>query len=101
MARAGAAYPQVDPGAGALVRARIAVGRAGATVARALELCRDADAGAIALGPRRVARAGDLARAIEWGLGGAPARDVAWSGLPAIDVRASEIAARRYLMSGA
>jgi tRNA nucleotidyltransferase (CCA-adding enzyme) len=101
MPHAGAVYPQVEPGVSALMRSAIAIGRPGVTVVRALELCRDVDSGAIALGPRRIALAADLARALEWGFGGSRAADVAASGLAALDARAPEIAARRLLIAGA
>jgi tRNA nucleotidyltransferase (CCA-adding enzyme) len=52
-------------------------------------------------GPRQAVRFSELARAVEWGLGRHPVRDVAWRGLPTLSPRASEIDARRHVLAGA
>jgi len=101
MARPGVMYPQVDAGAEALVGGSVAAGSARASAAQALEGCRRAGARALALGPRRLVRETELARAVAWGLGGMPARHFAWTALPAVDASASEIDIRRLLMAGA
>ena len=101
MAKAGAVYPQVEPRAAALADRRIAAGRPRARAEHALAACRHAGARALVLGPRRVARAADLARAVSLGLGALPVDALAWSALPVVGAAAPEIEARRLLASGA
>jgi tRNA nucleotidyltransferase (CCA-adding enzyme) len=101
MARAGHAYPQVEPGAVALMDGRV-VACAGATrVARALERARTAGARVVVTGPRQAVRTAELARAVDWGLGPRPVREVAWRDLPVESAGASEIEVRRRLLAGA
>ena len=101
MARAGHAYPQVEPGAIALMDAQV-VACAGATrVARALERARAAGARVVVAGPRQAVRTAELARAVDWGLGPRPVREVAWRELPVVPADASEIEVRRRLLAGA
>jgi len=100
MAKTGAAYPQVEPRAAALADRRIAAGRPRARVERALAACRRVGARALVLGPRRVTRAADLARAVSMGLGALPVDALAWSALPLVGAAASEIEARRHLALG-
>jgi tRNA nucleotidyltransferase (CCA-adding enzyme) len=52
------------------------------------------------MGRGRVARRADLARALAWGLGARPAREVAVEGVPAVPPGASEATARRALHRG-
>src|SRR5262245_1802279 len=100
MARAGAMYPQVEPGAVALMTGRIARGSARATVAEALDVCRRHRVSGIALAPGRIVRERDLTQMMEWGQGSLLARDIAWTGLPALEPSRPEVDARRVLMSG-
>lgn len=92
-------YPQVEPAAGELVRARIAAAPAGATVAAALGLARRRDAVAVALGRAWVLRE-DLARAAWLGLDALPARALARP-LPVVAASASEVVVRRRFAEGA
>jgi tRNA nucleotidyltransferase (CCA-adding enzyme) len=101
MAKAGHAYPQVEPGVVALLDARVLRCAPGAPVARVLARARAAGATVVVLGPGRAARASDLARAAAWGLERRPVRDVAWRELPTVAAGASEIEARRHLLAGA
>ena len=74
MARVGHVYPQVEPGAIALMDGRV-VACAGATrVARALERARAAGARVVVTGPWQAVRTAELARAVDWGLGPRPAQ---------------------------
>jgi tRNA nucleotidyltransferase (CCA-adding enzyme) len=100
MAKAGHAYPQVEPGVAALMDCRVVSAAAGAPVARTLTRARAAGATVVAFGPRRAARVCELARAAAWGLR-VPARDVAWRDLPSVAPGASEIDVRRRLLAGA
>ena len=101
MARAGARYPQVDPGARALISAPLATGSATSSARQALDACRRAGVRALAIGSRRVVRERDLARAVDWGLGDRPARLAAWTGLPVVGIETAEIEVRRHLIAGA
>ncbi|MGH7401149.1 MAG: hypothetical protein ACREKQ_01880, partial [Candidatus Rokuibacteriota bacterium] len=101
MARAGHAYPQVEPGVAALADSRVVTAAAGVTVDRALARARGAGARVVVLGPRCAVRASELARAAAWGLGPRPARDVAWRDLPVLPATAREVEARRSLIAGA
>lgn len=92
-------YPQVEPAAGDLVRAAVALVPAAATVATALDLARRRDAVAVAVGRACVLRE-DLARAAWLGLAALPARVLAWP-VPVVPARASEIVVRRRLARGA
>lgn len=101
MARIGQMYPQVEPGAAALIDLGVAAAPARASAARALDLCHRLRVGALDLGGGRLAREVDLARVVHWDLGALPAASVCWTGLPTVDGRASEIDVRRHLLAGA
>jgi tRNA nucleotidyltransferase (CCA-adding enzyme) len=101
MARPGHAYPQVEPGARALMDRRIASGRPGQRVGEALRTARRARAHALVLGSGSAVGARDLERAGDWGLHALPVGRLAWTGLPVLDAGASEVRARRLLLGGA
>jgi tRNA nucleotidyltransferase (CCA-adding enzyme) len=101
VARPGQIYPQVEPGAAALADRRVVTVSTRATVRQALARAEAAGARFGALGPRTAARTSELARAVGWGLGGRPARAMAWRALPTLSERAGEIEARRHLRAGA
>src|ERR1700694_3829974 len=100
MAKVGAVYPQVEPRAAALPDGGVAAGRPRARAEHALAACRRVGARALVLGPRRVARAADLARAVSLGLGALPVDALAWSAPAIVGAAAPEIEARRLLASG-
>jgi hypothetical protein len=81
--------------------ARISTGASGASVGRALDVCRTTGARVLVLGPRRLVREEDLRRAAGWGLHALPAGQLAWMDVPAVDVTACETDVRRMLMAGA
>ena len=99
MAKVGAVYPQVEPGAEALMERRLAVCPPRATVARAL--ARGAGAEVLVTGARAAVRRRELARAAGWGLGALAADEVAWRGLPVVGPRTAEITVRRLVTQGA
>ena len=101
MARAGASYPQVEPGTAALMDTRISAAPLRQSVGRALDLCRATGARALVLGRGRLVREVDLARAAGWSLHAVPAAALAWRDLPSVDVAASEIDVRRIFLAGA
>jgi tRNA nucleotidyltransferase (CCA-adding enzyme) len=101
MARAGHAYPQVEPGATALADGRVVACAPGTPAARALAHARAAGARVVVTGPRQAVRTSELARAVDWGLGARPVREVAWEDLPVLPADASEVDARRRLLAGA
>jgi tRNA nucleotidyltransferase (CCA-adding enzyme) len=101
MARAGHAYPQVEPGVQALMDRRMIGVAAGVSVTRALARARAAGAAVVVIGRRSAVRVTELAHAADWGLGARPARDVAWGDLPSVSVRVTEVDVRRRLMAGA
>jgi tRNA nucleotidyltransferase (CCA-adding enzyme) len=101
MAKAGHVYPQVEPGAAALMDPRVLTCAPGVPVTRALARARVAGATVVVLGPARAVRVSELTRAAAWGLGRRPVRDVAWRALPSVGPGASEIVARRRLLAGA
>jgi tRNA nucleotidyltransferase (CCA-adding enzyme) len=101
MARPGHIYPQVEPGARALADGRVVACPAATRVARALARARAAGAEVVVTGPRQAVRTSELARAVDWGLGPRPLREVAWRELPVLPAGASEIEARRWLRAGA
>src|SRR5260370_11839339 len=100
MARAGHAYPQVEPGAIVLMDGRVVACAPRTRVARALERARAAGARVVLTGPRQAVRTAELARAVDWGLGARPVRGMAWRELPALPADASEIEVRRRLRAG-
>ncbi len=99
MAKVGAVYPQVEPGAEALMERRLAVCPPRATVARAL--ARGAGAEVLVTGARAAVRRRELSRAAGWGLGALAADEVAWRGLPVVGPRTAEITVRRLVTQGA
>ena len=101
MAKAGHAYPQVEPGVAALMDPRVVTVGPGRSVARALARARAAGARVVVLDGRSAVRETELARAARWGLDLRPARDVAWSGLVTLSVDATEVETRRRLLAGA
>ena len=101
MAKAGHVYPQVDPGAAALMDRRIARGAASLSAGAAHAAATRAGAHALALGPRVAVRHAELARAVRWGLPGLRALEMAWHELPEVTPATSEIAVRRLVLAGA
>ena len=101
MARRGAAYPQVEPGAAGLMDSRIAACAPGASVARTLAVARRADARWLAVGPSALVSTAALERAAGWGLGRLPVAAVAWRDVPAVTERTPEVAVRRRLAESA
>jgi tRNA nucleotidyltransferase (CCA-adding enzyme) len=101
MARAGHAYPQVEPGMAPLIDRRIIACAPGVSVSRALARARAATARVVVLGPGRAVRETELAQAVDWGLGRRLAREVAWRDLPTLPAGAGEVPARRRLLAGA
>jgi len=101
MAKAGHAYPQVEPGVAGIMESRVITCPPGATVARAHARARASGARLVVTGPRHAVRDSELARAVEWGLGGRPVREVAWRGLSSLSPDASELDARRRVLAGA
>jgi len=100
MAKVGAAYPQVEVRAAALMDPRVARMPAGRRVAEALRVAHAAGAEVVVLGDRRAVRRRDLERAARWGLGELGAGDVAWGGLGSVPAGASESVARRMVVDG-
>ena len=100
MAKRAHAYPQVDPGAAALVDAPVASVPRGARVGDALRLARRRQAVAVSADGRAWILRDDLARAARLGLDELPAAMLARP-VPAVESRVSEIAVRRHLASGA
>lgn len=101
MAKAGHAYPQVEPGVAGIMESRVITCPPGTTVARAHARARASGARLVVTGPRQAVRDSELARAVEWGLGGRPVREVAWRGLSSLSPDASELDARRRVLAGA
>jgi tRNA nucleotidyltransferase/poly(A) polymerase len=101
MARRAQAYPQVEPGAGAAVDARIASVPPAASVGAALRVARAQDVGVLDAGVRgHVVLRADLARAEALGLADLRAADLARP-VPVVDAQASEVRVRRALAAGA
>ena len=101
MARPGALYPQVDPGAAGLMDRRVLRCAAHLPVARARALAAGAGAPALVVGPRSVVLPEDLDRAAGWGLDRLAVGHLAWDGLAVVGPSASEVAVRRLLLHGA
>ena len=101
MARRGAAYPQVEPGAAGLMDSRVAACAPGASVARARAIAGSAGARWLAVGPSALVSAVALERAAGWGLGRLPVSAIAWRDVPAVAERTPEIAVRRRLAESA
>jgi tRNA nucleotidyltransferase (CCA-adding enzyme) len=95
-------YPQVEPGAEALIDARVVDLPRGVDVAAALGLVRKRDATLLASGGRlpRIVLRSDLARAAALGLSTLPA-DALSRPVPVLDARAPEVRVRRALSDGA
>jgi tRNA nucleotidyltransferase (CCA-adding enzyme) len=99
MAKPGAVYPQVEPGAEALMERRLAICPARATVARAL--ARGAGGEVLVTSARAAVRRRELVAAAGWGLGALAADEVAWRGLPVVGPRTAEVTVRRLVAQGA
>ena len=100
MAKRAHAYPQVDPGAAALVDAPVASVPRRARVGDALRLARRRQAVAVSADGRVWILRDDLARAARVGLDELPASMLARP-VPVVESRVSEIAVRRHLAAGA
>jgi tRNA nucleotidyltransferase (CCA-adding enzyme) len=92
-------YPQVEPGAEALIDARVAALPRGADVAAALRVSRRRDVALLASDGRVVLRV-DLVRAAALGLGSLPAASLARP-VPVVEPRSPEVRVRRALAGGA
>jgi tRNA nucleotidyltransferase (CCA-adding enzyme) len=92
-------YPQVEPGAAGVMDATVVSVPTASAVADALAIARRRDAHAVVAGDAVILRE-DLARAASLGIGGARAGTLARP-VPVVDARASEVAVRRQLASGA
>jgi tRNA nucleotidyltransferase (CCA-adding enzyme) len=93
-------YPQVEPGAAALVDAPVAAAPAALTVREAMAVALKRDAHALRLGDRGWVLREDLARAATLALEDLPASAITRP-LPMVSARASEVAVRRALAAGA
>ena len=100
MARHGHAYPQVEPRAADLMDRRVARVPASASVRKALDVSRAAQA-RVVTDLRAAARREDLERAAAWGFGRWRWLEIAHTGLPSVTAGAGEIAVRRLLQGGA
>lgn len=99
-ARGRGTYPQVDPGAHALVNTAVIAASPRATVGEALRRSRVRDAAIVQLGPATWALREDLARADTLGLRGLRASAVTRP-LPCVESHSSEVVVRRHLATGA
>lgn len=100
MAKRAHAYPQVDPGAAALVNVVLAPAAPAARVGEALALARRRNAAAVGIGDAGWVLREDLARASALGLDALRAAALVRP-LPRVEARASEVAVRRWLAAGA
>ena len=100
MARRGHRYPQVEPGAAALINAATVTVPPAATVREAWTRAVDGHAGVLHLDDRGWVLRDDLARATALGLTDLPASALVRP-LPVVSARASEIVVRRALVGGA
>jgi len=100
MAKRAQVYPQVDPGAAALIDVAIAAIPRRARVIDALRLARKREAAVVTADNRVFVAREDLARAESLGLDDLPATALARP-LPIVEERAGEIAVRRHLLGGA
>jgi tRNA nucleotidyltransferase (CCA-adding enzyme) len=100
VARRAHLYPQVEPGAAALVTVPAVPLAPGATVAAALALVRRRGATVLVADGARVVLGEDVERARELALGALPAHALARP-VPVVAPRASEVAVRRHLADGA
>ena len=101
MAKAGHVYPQIDPGAAALMDRRVAPAARGIGVSAALACAERSGAHILVLGSRIAVRQSELARAARWGLGRVRALDIAWHEVPVIASSTGEVAVRRLILAGA
>src|SRR5215468_10590632 len=87
MAKHGAMYPQVEPGAAAMANGRLVRCAASLSVDEALVRAERARAEVVV--PRRgcAVRREELRQARAWGLGACRAAAVAWHDVPSIDAR--------------
>jgi tRNA nucleotidyltransferase (CCA-adding enzyme) len=99
MARRAHVYPQVEPGAAALVDAAVVSVPASISAGHALALARRRDARALTAGAAVVLR-DDLARAASLGVSGARATSLARP-VPVVDADARETVVRRHHANGA
>ena len=100
MARRLHRYPQVEPGARALIDTPACALPAHATASRALELARKRDARAVVGADDDVVLRDDLARALDLGLPELPATELARP-IPIVSPSAAEATVRRHLAGGA
>jgi tRNA nucleotidyltransferase (CCA-adding enzyme) len=100
MGKPGHRYPQVEPGAAALVDARIATAPAGSPVRAAQALALKEQAEALQLGDRGFVLRADLGRAQALGLDDLPASAITRP-LPLLSAHAPEVEVRRALAAGA
>ncbi len=101
MAKAGHVYPQIDPGAAALMDRRVAPAARRIGVSAALACAERSGAHVLVLGSRIAVRQSELARAARWGLGRVRALDIAWHEVPVIASSTGEVAVRRLILAGA
>ena len=100
MGKRGHRYPQVEPGAAALVDARIAPAPPALSVRAAEAFALEAHADALRLGDRGFVLRADLALAAAIGLDDLPASAITRP-LPLVAARAPEVTVRRALAAGA
>jgi tRNA nucleotidyltransferase (CCA-adding enzyme) len=101
MAKPGMAYPQVEPGAAALMDRRVVECPGRRRVAPALYAAREAGAEALVLGAQSAVRRRDLERAAHWGMARLRVEEVGWRRLPVVTATAPEPSVRRLLIGGA
>ena len=100
MAKRGHRYPQVEPGAAALINVTVAAAPAAIRVREAQDLAVKRHAGALHLGDRGWVLREDLARAAALALHDLPATAIARP-LPVVSAHAREVTVRRALAAGA
>ena len=100
MGKRGHRYPQVEPGAAALVDATVATAPPALAVREAQAWALKANADALQLGDRGFVLREDLGRAAAIGLVDLPASAIARP-LPLVSARAPEVTVRRALAAGA
>ena len=100
MGKPGHRYPQVEPGAAALVDATVATAPPAIRVREAQAWALKARADALQLGDRGLVLRADLERAAAIGLDDLPASAITRP-LPLVSARAPEVAVRRALVAGA
>ena len=99
MAKRAHVYPQVEPGAAALINVAVATAPRTARVGAMLTMARRRGLQAIRLGPTGWVLRDDLARASALGLATLPAATLARP-LPSVEAGTSEITVRRHLAAG-